>query len=813
MIPRIYTTPKFKNAAILRFAFILLCCAVSVMAWSQTIPPATTNACIGPQGKLKWDYWNDVERYDLQHLYSHAYYPQAPSGSIYVTNAASPYRFNDYVAGVLKGFFTVPTSGDYQFNVTADDRAIFYLSTNDDPVNMDTVIVVGGATGRTEYYKYPEQTSDMVTLQENTYYYFELHEKEVTGADHAYLYWHTPTMADSAWQIIPVNHVYEMLCEDLCPPAGTPCDDGNPNSVNDKEDGSCNCFGREESALGCVGDQGEIQVMTWFDVPGSGLENLYNLPTYPLIPDSVEFLGKYGHFGQYNAISSGDSIGKLVKAFLTVPQTGEYSFNITADDRARLLLSTDEEVFNAQEIAYTVNSNGIFEHTEHEEQTSNPITLVAGQYYYIELHFKENTNTSRFHVYWKTPFARDNEWKVIPLRYLYNYECEMACLPDGTACDDKDASTYNDMITDCVCAGTPCPGGDCTELETYTPNEACSYTDEHSNTQNNSWLSCTPSENPNPQRGVSHWISYDFGQVYQINSAMLWNYNVVGNTGAGIRDFVLDYSIDGETWIELGSFQMPEASGANDYAGVVGAALNGIGAQYVLITILSTWDNGACAGLSEISFEAQECPEKGTPCDDGDANTSDDMYDAYCQCRGLGIAANECTVDSLDIPHNPALSQTYSAKMYIESSKVVEAGSNVNFVAGVEIDLKPAFEVALGSNFLATIIPCTGTPVSSRMSDNATQILGNPDEIVFFVHKDPNTNLIYLKFHKKGMQDLLLRVTDYMGNEVVVLNQENLKGTFEQKFDFGHLSNGIYNISIQADGQLYEERVVLNGND
>ena len=31
-----------------------------------------------------------------------------------------------------------------------------------------------------------------------------------------------------------------------CPVAGTSCDDGNPDTINDEEDGNCNCAGEEE---------------------------------------------------------------------------------------------------------------------------------------------------------------------------------------------------------------------------------------------------------------------------------------------------------------------------------------------------------------------------------------------------------------------------------------------------------------------------------------------------------------------------------------------------------------------------------------
>jgi len=780
---------QYKN--ILRSILCLLI-GIPMTAFAQTNSPSTTNPCVGSQGKLKLYYWNEVEQTDIRHLHTHAAFPQAPDGILTLVESATGSRFNDYYASVMKGFFTVPETGEYQFNVTANDKAQVFISPDDDPANMQLEMNVVDDTGQTNHYNFPDQQlSQLKTLTAEQYYYFEIHHKEAKGNDYVGLHWHTPTMADSTWQTLPVNHIYEYLCDELCPPAGTVCDDGNPDSTDDKEDGYCNCFGQQESLLGCVGEQGKVQVLNWFNVPGSELDNLYNLPTYPLVPDHVEFLGLFGHFSQFNTSPESDYLGKVAKAYLSVPQSGDYIFNVTGDDRVKLFLSPDEEPLNAVEIANNVGSNEIFEYDEYAEQTSAPTYLTAGQYYYIELHFKENTSTSHYYVYWKTPFSTYNDWQVLPLRYLYNYECETACLPNGTICDDKDSTTTNDIITDCACAGTPCPEGDCTEIETYVPYEACDYTDQHSNTPNNSWISCVPSQSPNPARGESHWVSFDFGNVFQLNNINLWNYNVFGSTAMGFKDVVIDYSIDGVNWIEAGAFQVPQASGTNDYAGLMSSALNGVGARYVLITALSNWGNISCAGLSEISFDAETCPDKGTPCDDGDPNTTDDMYDIYCQCRGLGEPINTCTVDSI----------------YLESSRKVEEGSNVNFIAGIAVELKPQFEVALGANFLAAIDPCTAVPVSGRMSGDLVD--EDKEEVNFKLHSDPGTRDIYVKFTKKTMDALWLTITDAQGNAIVHTNQNELKGSFEQKFNLFSTTGRIFNVRIEANGAVYQKRLLF----
>lgn len=127
--------------------------------------------------------------------------------------------------------------------------------------------------------------------------------------------------------------------------------------------------------------------------------------------------------------------------------------------------------------------------------------------------------------------------------------------------------------------------------------------DKHSTNPNDSWLSCQVLASPNPTRTGAHWLMYDLGYIYKIGTTKFWNYNVAGETGKGFKDTFIDYSIDGQSWVEVADFQIPEASGSPDYTGVSGPDLGGIEARYILITSQNTWDAGTCAGLSEARFD------------------------------------------------------------------------------------------------------------------------------------------------------------------------------------------------------------------
>lgn len=130
--------------------------------------------------------------------------------------------------------------------------------------------------------------------------------------------------------------------------------------------------------------------------------------------------------------------------------------------------------------------------------------------------------------------------------------------------------------------------------------------DGHSNVWNDAWISCQTSPNPNTARGNGHWILYDMGSSYFLGQTQVWNGNDAAQLDRGLKDVIIDYSMDGNLWTELGSFQFAQGSGSNNYMGFAGPDFSGIKAQFVLITVVSTWGDANCASLSEIKFDVEQ---------------------------------------------------------------------------------------------------------------------------------------------------------------------------------------------------------------
>ncbi|PCJ81666.1 MAG: hypothetical protein COA49_03925 [Bacteroidetes bacterium] len=124
----------------------------------------------------------------------------------------------------------------------------------------------------------------------------------------------------------------------------------------------------------------------------------------------------------------------------------------------------------------------------------------------------------------------------------------------------------------------------------------------HSSSQDDSWLSCVETENPNPDRSEGHWILYDFGNYYELNESHFWNYNVFGETDRGVANMVVDWSVDGVTWNWWGDINLEEASGTDTYFGEPGPNFGGLVVRYLLLSITSN-HGGNCYGFSELKLD------------------------------------------------------------------------------------------------------------------------------------------------------------------------------------------------------------------
>ena len=745
--------------------------------------------CIGPGGQVRWSYWANFAVQgapDLTDLSVMESYPDRPDGQQILSSLRAPGNYTDYFAGMIRGFIKVPQTDTYLFNITSDDKGVFFLSTGESPANKVKLAEVTWATGTDENGKEAGQTSVPIQLIGGQYYYFEGYNFEVNGGDHLTLWWKKASNTGSPWTIIDFNNIYEYTCGQTCPPRGTPCNDGNPLTRNDQQDGFCNCVGVAPTTNICVGERGLVEAYYYDNIKGSYVENdLLNASRFPLSPDRKEKLnGAYGPIPT-TPIYATDNYGAFVQGFLTVPVSGNYEFNITGDNQTIFYLSKNDSIENKQ--AYKAMVMQGVDETDHNNataQTIGPVFLEKGKYYYYEIRNKENNSRDHFNLYWKTPFYAEKVWKRIPAFYLFDYKCELACIPQGTSCDDGNPFTNNDKINgNCECVGAPCSGPDCTdETAKYRMYDSQGATDNLS-TLETSWLSCgTLKPNPNQARGGNkNWILYDFNSQYVFHDTRVWNYNLSGETNKGFRNVNVDYSSDGINWQPLGNdYTWPQAPGSPDYAGFAGPNMNEVRARYILISAKDNWGDATCAGFSKITFNASLCDVEGTSCDDGDPLTQNDKFDNNCNCKGVSI---NCATDSLALQKSSITSGDYKAARTITAqSTVSSATKDISFTAGNSIVLLPGFEVDKNSVFKADIAGCVQQAYvnnqKSRMAvddktvsdfKSDTTNIDKQRKIVFRINRPSQVKLTLKDKNEKTVVTMIDGYSQNLGTQIKLL--------------------------------------------
>jgi len=131
------------------------------------------------------------------------------------------------------------------------------------------------------------------------------------------------------------------------------------------------------------------------------------------------------------------------------------------------------------------------------------------------------------------------------------------------------------------------------------------------NTVNGSGLNASDQHGTEPSTmwigagGPPTWIQFTLDKAYKLDEMKVWNSNQVVESivGFGAKSVKVEYSADGNAWTEVpGAPEFARASGLADYAANTTVRFGGVFAQYVKLTINSTWGGIPQCGLSEVRF-------------------------------------------------------------------------------------------------------------------------------------------------------------------------------------------------------------------
>ncbi|MHC5185152.1 MAG: CotH kinase family protein, partial [Planctomycetota bacterium] len=143
------------------------------------------------------------------------------------------------------------------------------------------------------------------------------------------------------------------------------------------------------------GSTGSILREYWTGITGTAVSDLTNDSSYPNSPTSSNSLTTF-----QAPVDMGDDYGTRIRGYLHPPTTKNYTFWISGDDECQLWLSTDENPANASIIARVSEWTNSEEWYKNGEQQSSPISLTAGNTYYIEALHKEGGGGDSVAVAW-----------------------------------------------------------------------------------------------------------------------------------------------------------------------------------------------------------------------------------------------------------------------------------------------------------------------------------------------------------------------------------------------------------------------------
>ena len=140
----------------------------------------------------------------------------------------------------------------------------------------------------------------------------------------------------------------------------------------------------------------------WTDISGGMVSNLTSNVNYPYNPTGRELPRSFEgptHPSEWGL----NNYGTRIRGYLNPITTGSYTFWIASDDASDLYLSTDSDPIHKTRIAYVTSWANPYWWDTSAQQQSSPISLVAGQSYYIEALHKEGSGGNSIAVAWQGP--------------------------------------------------------------------------------------------------------------------------------------------------------------------------------------------------------------------------------------------------------------------------------------------------------------------------------------------------------------------------------------------------------------------------
>ena len=183
----------------------------------------------------------------------------------------------------------------------------------------------------------------------------------------------------------------------------------------------------------------------WHNVPGADVDQLTTqLSFIENVPGSGSLIGDLDIVN-----SAPQDQGERVRALITAPVAGYYTFSVAADTSAELRLSDGPSSRNSQLIASVETPTEVREFDNHSSQTSTPIYLSNGHPYYLELIHKsaQTSGISHASVAWTRPDVVPPVPEVIEAEFLEPIRPVVRLSADVSATNEASPFADNARLT------------------------------------------------------------------------------------------------------------------------------------------------------------------------------------------------------------------------------------------------------------------------------------------------------------------------------------------------------------------------------
>jgi hypothetical protein len=146
--------------------------------------------------------------------------------------------------------------------------------------------------------------------------------------------------------------------------------------------------------------EGVLRFAAWNDIGGTAVTALLDDGRYPNDPD---FEGPVFSLNSRD-IYPGDgnnNFGAVIEGWITPEESGDYDFFLRSDDGSELWISTDDSEGNLTFQAEELGCCNAFQEPGADQTTFNPISLEAGEKYFIQVLYKEGGGGDFAQVAWR----------------------------------------------------------------------------------------------------------------------------------------------------------------------------------------------------------------------------------------------------------------------------------------------------------------------------------------------------------------------------------------------------------------------------